>query len=264
MFLPSTKGPDWPIACDIDGDGTDEVLTATSHAHQLNINFMGHTTPSAGIDLFHGKTGKSIWSDPVVIRNSDQQNNRIAITDDLDGDGQLDFMAASMHCVSRNRPEVYIDVFSGRQGERLRFKKLVLQTDQSVPNHESVRIERLSYRYQSGQPIASVVVSDHFDGVADRYSEVFEFNVLTGEMLTKTRGVQTVGNPSGGTSDIEILVQHDVPTLDREVSRFRVRDKSPGYRWRRLGFDLQVIGDVDKDGIKDFSRSKSCCNGDSK
>ena len=116
---------DWPLAKDINGDGKDELLIPTK----------GYLSRGElGVQVLDSETGGIVWKNAnhQIADSADEPIRRIAVTADIDNDGWLDIVTASISGdadpnISRAKPVgnayVYVDWISGKTGRAITWAR---------------------------------------------------------------------------------------------------------------------------------------------
>ena len=116
---------DWPLAGDVDGDGSQELLAPIPFPRRY-----------CGLQMLAGHDGAEAWSveQAQVVRSADESLYRMTLSTDIDGDGWREWAVASIagprsHKASRfantNAGEayVYVDWISGKSGQPISWAR---------------------------------------------------------------------------------------------------------------------------------------------
>ncbi|HJT34903.1 MAG TPA: serine/threonine-protein kinase [Pirellulales bacterium] len=120
---PAFEQTDFPFVADLDHDGLDELVVAAADVAVFN-------NERTEIRCLDAETGNERWNTPVRVRCAELAPERICLVGDLDADGVDDLAIASLYGeairdhldairTQRVNASIYIDVVSGRSGQRL-------------------------------------------------------------------------------------------------------------------------------------------------
>ncbi|QDV25264.1 serine/threonine protein kinase [Aureliella helgolandensis] len=135
----SVEPPNWPLVCDLDGDGKCEVIAPDGRSPVATGNGAGLSQiPWGTLRVFDGATGQTRWTQRLV--NMDCQIDHFIDGPDIDQDGCRDLFVATL---IGDEFRVYVDAFSGRSGNQL----WTTSTPQKFENHFSDELHLMPLKW---------------------------------------------------------------------------------------------------------------------
>ncbi|MGH7136237.1 MAG: PQQ-binding-like beta-propeller repeat protein, partial [Pirellulales bacterium] len=187
---------DFPFIADLDHDGAYDILVAVGDGGGKLVH------DSKEVRRLDAETGEDLWVAPLRVRCAESSPERICLVGDLDADGVDDVAIASfygeakrdnMEAIRSQRSEVsvYIDVVSGRGGQRLSLAYQELgEVDQFT---QAVEIDALRL-VAPGVIETSLVWGDARERLLDSMS--VRFSLTRDELPVVAPGLTALTRPS--------------------------------------------------------------------
>jgi serine/threonine protein kinase/outer membrane protein assembly factor BamB len=113
-FRQSAHAATWPLVTDLDGDGCDEVIVPNQEEPWEDIS-------TVSLAVLDSRTGTAIVERTAAVPSSLPQIDFVTATDDFDGDGWRDLVAATLFRAigSKTCGDLHLDAFSSADGRHL-------------------------------------------------------------------------------------------------------------------------------------------------
>ncbi len=253
-FMPGVAGgsSEWPMVCDLDGDGRAEVVVPDS-------GILPQYNEYRGVRLLDGATGQARWICPLrpdYVRTDDGVVHLVEAPD-LDGDGTRDVVTVSTY-LGRDRtriylgkppepPRVYVDALSGKDGRPL------WEWHVDLAPFTTTRVEPPCWwgRGPDGWPLLAISLGGKAPEEDPQTSSENEppppvIHVLAAATGREVHTIEGVSWPKVADLDGDGLV--DLwGSVQGHLRAFRAE---PPDAWRVLGA-FKPAGDFDGDGIAD-------------
>ena len=243
--------PRWPLVADLNGDGTDEVITADGTSLDQAAGFYPAESTRAwgGLTLL-GKTqmDAAVWK--CKLETVDQQVDQCTVGPDINGDGWRDVFAANIFARGYDSARVYVDAISGKTGEILWSSgELIDLRQNSQVEHEVVGDIRW---WNESQLIVPVL-----HGQEGKSAGLFIFSAIDGRFLRQASDLilwQIADGDGDGLDDLFFMKPTDRTAgpidADRGGQLISIRGETPAA-WKQSGSSWQAGDDYNGDGQAD-------------
>ena len=243
----AVEAPIWPIATDLDGNGSAEVIVP----EKSSISAPTWSAPWGTLAVLDGRTGMTRWR--RQLRNVDQQLDTFAVGPDVNGDGRLEVFVASLW---NENYELFVDCLSGENGESLWRARSA--TREGLRTSEAHRLAPLAWYDGVSSHLPQLVVRLNAESLL-LSNVVMLFSAEDGQQRHVANGIMDApaGDLDGnGLAELLLVRPNNSQSLDSGGTLHAIRGPGP-ERWRRLAAGLRPLFDFDSDGVIDLVESHS-------
>jgi predicted Ser/Thr protein kinase len=238
------EAPQWPVVCDLDHDGSAEVLLPGASSLQ---NRGAGGPPYGELLVLDGRTGAERWKAEIV--NSDQQLDHFLPADDVDGDGQRDIVVASLWSSDFR---LFVECLSGHDGSLLWRREHLLHN----PRNESGDFDIAKLQWcglgNDGWPQLALSLIAQSGEATHRCCLISSRDGSLNHLAIGCDGLQLADFDGDGQSDL-LLESRD--RFQWEQCTLQATRGIGQVVWQSTLANETVVDDLNGDGVRDLLHS---------